>query len=58
MVDIHGLLTNTRSEGSLEGHKKNYAKDVEPMKNLEEIVQQVKPNVRFLLRDFNNTYYF
>ncbi|TMW41358.1 hypothetical protein DOY81_013563 [Sarcophaga bullata] len=45
MVDIHGLLTNTRQEGSLEGHKKNYAKDVEPMKNLEEIVQKIKPNV-------------
>lgn len=45
MVDVHGLLTTSRPEGSLEGHKLNYAKDVEPMKNLEEIVEKIKPNV-------------
>lgn len=46
MVDVHGLLTTTREEGSLDGHKLNYAKDVEPMKNLEQIVEKIKPNVR------------
>ncbi|KAM7362798.1 NADP-dependent malic enzyme b, mitochondrial isoform 1-T1 [Cochliomyia hominivorax] len=45
MVDVHGLLTTSRKEGSLEGHKLNYAKDVEPMQSLEEIVEKVKPNV-------------
>lgn len=46
MADINGLLTTTRKEGSLSDHQKNYAKDVEPMKNLQEIVEKVKPNVR------------
>lgn len=45
MIDIDGLLTTTRKEGSLSDHQKNYAKDVEPMKNLQEIVEKVKPNV-------------
>ncbi|XP_050341398.1 NADP-dependent malic enzyme isoform X3 [Bactrocera neohumeralis] len=45
MIDIDGLLTTTRKEGSLSEHQKNYAKDVEPMKNLQEIVEKVKPNV-------------
>ncbi|XP_017481263.1 PREDICTED: NADP-dependent malic enzyme [Rhagoletis zephyria] len=45
MVDINGLLTTTRNEGSLSAHQQNYAKNVEPMKNLQEIVEKVKPNV-------------
>lgn len=45
MVDIDGLLTTTRKDGSLEGHKMNYAKDIEPMKSLEDIVEKIKPNV-------------
>ncbi|XP_073817750.1 NADP-dependent malic enzyme b, mitochondrial isoform X1 [Musca autumnalis] len=45
MVDIDGLLTTTRKVGNLEGHKFNYAKEVEPMKDLEDIVDKVKPNV-------------
>ncbi|XP_011193674.1 NADP-dependent malic enzyme isoform X2 [Zeugodacus cucurbitae] len=45
MIDIDGLLTTTRKEGSLSNHQKNYAKDVEPMKNMQEIVEKVKPNV-------------
>lgn len=49
MVDIDGLLTTTRKDGNLEGHKFNYAKEVEPMKNLEDIVDKIKPNV---CRDF------
>lgn len=42
---MDGLLTTTRSDGNLEGHKEYYAKDVEPMKNLGEIVKKVKPSV-------------
>lgn len=45
MCDVDGLLTTTRKEGSLEGHKKSYAKDVEPMKDLGEIVKKIKPSV-------------
>lgn len=45
MTDINGLLTTTRQEGSLSDHQKNYAKEVAPMKNLQEIVEKVKPNV-------------
>lgn len=45
MVDIDGLLTTTRKEGSLSPHQQNYAKNVEPMKNLQDIVEKVKPNV-------------
>lgn len=45
MCDIDGLLTTTRKEGSLEGHKKHYAKNCQPMKDLEQVVNEVKPTV-------------
>ncbi|XP_017101167.1 NADP-dependent malic enzyme isoform X2 [Drosophila bipectinata] len=45
MVDIDGLLTTTRKVGSLEGHKVNYAKNIEPMTDLSEIVSTIKPSV-------------
>lgn len=45
MCDIDGLLTTTRKEGSLEGHKQHYAKDCKPMKDLGEVVKEVKPTV-------------
>lgn len=45
MCDIDGLLTTTRSDGNLEGHKAFYAKNVEPMKELGEVVKKVKPTV-------------
>lgn len=45
MCDVDGLLTTTRTDGNLEGHKAYYAKDVEPMKNLGEIVKKIKPSV-------------
>lgn len=45
MCDIDGLLTTTRKDGNLEGHKAFYAKDVEPMKELGEVVKKVKPTV-------------
>lgn len=51
MCDIDGLLTTTRKVGNLEGHKTYYAKDVEPMKELGEVVKKVKPTVIFLSVD-------
>lgn len=45
MCDVDGLLTTTRKDGNLEGHKSFYAKDHKPMKNLREIVQELKPSV-------------
>ena len=45
MMDINGLLTTTRKEGSLDGHKIFYAKDHEPMKTLIDVVKEVKPTV-------------
>lgn len=47
MCDIDGLLTTTRTVGNLEGHKAYYAKDVEPMKALGDVVKKVKPTVLF-----------
>lgn len=58
MCDIDGLLTTTRQVGNLDGHKKSYAKNVEPMKDLGEVVKKVKPTVnipifsRILLNSF------
>lgn len=46
MCDIDGLLTTTRKDGNLEGHKAYYAKNVEPMKELGEVVKKVKPTVK------------
>ncbi|KAK7603503.1 hypothetical protein V9T40_003502 [Parthenolecanium corni] len=45
MMDIDGLLARGRPEGRLEGHKAFYAKEHDVMKNLEEIVNEVKPAV-------------
>lgn len=45
MVDIDGLLAKGRPEGRLEGDKAHYAKDHPVMKNLLEIVKEVKPSV-------------
>ncbi|XP_067618347.1 NADP-dependent malic enzyme isoform X2 [Eurosta solidaginis] len=45
MVDINGLLTTTRKEGSLSSHQQKYAKDHEPIKDLQQIVEKVKPSV-------------
>lgn len=45
MCDIDGLLTTTRKDGNLEGHKTYYAKNVEPMKDLAEVVKKVQPSV-------------
>lgn len=45
MMDIDGLLTTTRKEGTLEGHKVWYAKDHKPIKTLHDVVKEVKPTV-------------
>lgn len=45
MCDIDGLLTTTRKEGNLDGHKKHYAKNCQPMKDLAQVVNEVKPTV-------------
>lgn len=45
MVDIDGLLAKARPEGNLEGHKAFYAKDHPPIKNLEAVVNEIKPSV-------------
>lgn len=45
MCDVDGLLTTTREKGDLHGHKKSYAKNVEPMRDLGEIVKKIKPSV-------------
>lgn len=52
MCDVDGLLTTTRKVGNLEGHKQYYAKDVEPMKDLGEIVKKIKPSVSHSKRFF------
>lgn len=45
MVDIDGLLAKARPEGHLEGHKAFYAKDHAPIKDLEAVVNEIKPSV-------------
>lgn len=49
MCDIDGLLTTTRKDGNLEGHKAFYAKEHAPIKNLGQIVKEIKPTVMFVL---------
>lgn len=64
MCDVDGLLTTTRKDGNLEGHKQYYAKDHEPMKDLGEIVKKIKPSVcgqlltakRLLIKRFLNRF--
>lgn len=50
MADIDGLLTTTRKVGDLHGHKKFYAKNHPPVKDLLEIVREIKPTVREIRR--------
>lgn len=49
MCDVDGLLTTTRDIGNLDGHKKFYAKNVEPMKDLAQVVKKVKPTVTYTI---------
>lgn len=58
MADIDGLLTTTRKVGDLHGHKKFYAKNHPPVKDLLEIVKEIKPTVRkkrLRFKDFSVT---
>ncbi|KAH0945443.1 hypothetical protein HN011_001118 [Eciton burchellii] len=45
MMDIDGLLVKNRPEGHLEGHKIWYAKEYKVMKNLLDVVREIKPSV-------------
>ncbi|XP_043223699.1 NADP-dependent malic enzyme-like isoform X1 [Amphibalanus amphitrite] len=44
MVDSRGLIVKNRPEGGVTGHKVDYAKDMEPMKNLGDVVKKLKPS--------------
>lgn len=54
MADIDGLLTTTRKVGDLHGHKKFYAKDHPPVKDLLEIVNEIKPTVSSQCNSLNS----
>ncbi|KAJ9589713.1 hypothetical protein L9F63_017085 [Diploptera punctata] len=45
MVDSKGLIVKDRPEGGVTGHKLEYAKDHVPVKNLADVVKEVKPTV-------------
>lgn len=45
MMDIDGLLCHSRPEGNLDGHKKNFAKDHAPTKDLLALVSEIKPSI-------------
>lgn len=45
MFDIDGLLTTTRTEGNLDGHKKNFAKEHPPCKDLQAVVEEIQPSI-------------
>lgn len=45
MFDIDGLLSVDRPEGHLEGHKVFYAKKHAPIKQLDALVEEIKPSV-------------
>lgn len=53
MCDIDGLLTTTRTCGNLDGHKSFYAKDHPPIKDLAQVVKEIKPTV---IESYNSTY--
>lgn len=53
MYDVDGLLTTTRKDGNLDGHKKFYAKDHPPIKDLGQTVKEIKPTVNHLFHQFH-----
>lgn len=61
MMDIDGLLTKSRTDGDLDGHKIWYAKDHKVMKRLIDVVKEIKPTcligsslfIFFVLQFFN-----
>ncbi|KAJ2947522.1 hypothetical protein O0L34_g17311 [Tuta absoluta] len=44
MFDVDGLLSNRRDEG-VPDHAKMFAKDMEPTKNFEKLVSEIKPTI-------------
>lgn len=53
MVDSKGLIVKERPEGGLTGQKVLYAKNHAPIRNLAEVVKEVKPSV--LIGELLNT---
>ncbi|KAJ8980794.1 hypothetical protein NQ317_004796 [Molorchus minor] len=45
MMDVDGLLTLNRPEGGIDEHKRSYAKEHEPVKDLARVVNEIKPSV-------------
>lgn len=45
MMDIDGLLAKNRPEGKLDSHKLAYAKDHAPTKDLQGLVNEIKPSI-------------
>jgi malate dehydrogenase (oxaloacetate-decarboxylating)(NADP+) len=45
MVDSKGLIVKNRPEGGLNEHKEKFAKDIPPVRTLEEVVNMFKPSV-------------
>lgn len=45
MVDSKGLIVNDRPEGGISGHKRTFAKNFKPIRDLEEAVKTVKPSI-------------
>lgn len=45
MVDSKGLIVKNRPEGGLNEHKEKFAKERQPVRTLEEVVEIAKPSV-------------
>lgn len=54
LVDSKGLVVNNRPEGGISGHKQEFAKDVQPIRELGQAIKTVKPSI--LIGRFINIY--
>ncbi len=45
MVDSKGLVVNDRPEGGVTGHKKEFAKNMQPIRELKDVIKTVKPTI-------------
>lgn len=45
LVDSKGLLVKNRPEGGISGHKKMFAQDHAPIRNLADVVKTIRPSV-------------
>ena len=45
LVDSKGLIVKNRPEGNISKHKDVYAKDMNPIRSLEDVVKTLKPSV-------------